>query len=555
MHPQLLLEKAQKEPRSNLDQLVNQLSDDSCSQWRNYPSILRLYFHQFNPDPPSASNPDPVLLKVAISPMLAFRGLHTLFPLRAFASEFKQLCELHWPNMWKWIRALYRRHLRSHPSVPDLDCMLEGILLRITEDRMDPSIAATRGLLGLSFAIHLHLASTPTAVDAASRLQSSCNILDRLLKSANVDLNEIRKEVGYYPRKAARTLFYPAFSCLQSSLFIESFPSILNLHLQIIKKSPEFYQSFSSEIVMSSICNCIAFVIDNHNSHSIQQLSELSEPIISVMLGFLILYLNGSTGHAWVRYGLRHDLLPLIMKSASLLPIRDPAIRGIAYLLDIIRTHSIHPSVIKELHDTKPIKIPSDTDHPRIRASWNDLLAAATWATDMLDKSKSMQFGTVPGCRSPEVIIVVSKAWKQNFGNAVAAVGRCTALRYARGMIGDVIETIVYGKDLLKSTNRTMFFHFLMSREMENTEFIKKKIREYRKKSPQRKSHLLLLDLTGRLPPPSAQVLPLPRAELPDVCLERDPVLLPCLKVRFGEEVHMIIIGLEMSIQTFGLLD
>ncbi|KAG6847040.1 hypothetical protein H0H93_010490 [Arthromyces matolae] len=196
----------------NLMKLIYELKDDSYAQWFSHPKLLQLYFHQFDFDLPTI----PDLDSAPIQPTMAFHGFRRAFPeVGEFDEEYKQMCVTNWPKMFKWLEFLYRgiiTRFSPHPSIAGLDEAIESILFLVTDRDIDPRIISTTGLLGLSFAIHLHLSGK----DDLERLQLSTGILMSLLYYCPVsNLNEIRKEIGYDSRKAARVFFNPAYSCIR----------------------------------------------------------------------------------------------------------------------------------------------------------------------------------------------------------------------------------------------------------------------------------------------------------------------------------------------------
>ncbi|KAG6818348.1 hypothetical protein H0H93_005673 [Arthromyces matolae] len=494
------LTNAIRNPKGHLPPLVKLLFDnDAYASWRRHPKVIKLYFSQFDLEPPASANPTQLKTLVNVPTIALFAIQHTFIDNSKTVEmfEYKQACESHWPTMWRWINFIYRACTTSSETSYDrLTLLIEGILSLVIQPPLNAAVAATKGLLGLCFAIYLRLPNDPPSTSSiADRLEIASDTLVNLLQIGKVDLKEIHSEIGSEEHQAAHALFRPAYMCmLGGPTFANTLGPVVNVHLQICDSvSSDFYGQFPAKTIMRYICDCLSFVLTYSNRNA-----PLKNPsgILGILVKFLDYYhWSASDGHAWIVYGLRNNLLSLLLQAANHVQDQDDSttIPAVGNILRTLNTVSIHRPVLRHLRD-----VPRNVDFSQIKDAT---------------------------LRSLGVALKKAIKWSQEAH----------------------IEFLEIGK-YLKCSNvnkpfTVAFCIFLMEREMERQkDFIKEGLRKLELQSEikrtGRKPVFLLLDISNResTPPPAFELVTSPTAnQLVDgLRLVPGPIVVPCLRFTYG---------------------
>ncbi|KAG6836341.1 hypothetical protein H0H93_008951 [Arthromyces matolae] len=263
--------------------------------------------------------------------------------------------------MWRWLHFMYRHIIYAYPTVSESNFdevarAIEGVLAFVIRAPLDAAVPATEGLLGLCFAIYLRLGNNPLSIPSvAERLEIISDTLVNLFKSEKVDLKEIRSEIGSDKQLAAQALFRPAYMCIRGGpTFANSFSRVVNVHLQICDRlCQNFYGQFPPKTVMAYVCDGLSFVFTYSNSSTPLR---IPSTLLRILVGFLNYYhLCASDGHAWLIYGLRNNLLSLLLQAANRVQGQDDptTIPAVCDILRTLSTLSIHRPVLRHLRNVE----------------------------------------------------------------------------------------------------------------------------------------------------------------------------------------------------------
>ncbi|KAG6835042.1 hypothetical protein H0H93_005341, partial [Arthromyces matolae] len=414
-----LIEKADKKPEIYLSNLIQELDAEfltpvlNVPKWGQHPKLIRLYLQQFAREAPESL--DENTIKTALCPIFALYGLclvHRLLSESALLPNFKQTCESHWPELWKWINPLYRYRLRMQPDPSrnthklyiQIDCGVQAMLSLIIspEKGLLPSIAATEGLLGLFFAMYLRFAE----MHSLTGFEVILPMLSALIDSGKADANEIRREIGFNKRKGAHALFRPAYLYMQGNLPLweESLPYVQHI-LLISTKLPALYKSLSCEVIMTYTCDAMSFILAQHSS---PQSPELCAMLILFLANYVF---HGTEGHTWLVHGLRKNLLHLLIKGTNLVDLdsNEHTPMAINDLLEIIQANSIHRPIMRNLSNIVDIVNPNDINDPRMRLSWEKLLTTERWV--QATHAEFLEYGRLPECSNLKASIIGILVW------------------------------------------------------------------------------------------------------------------------------------------------
>ncbi|KAG6848127.1 hypothetical protein H0H93_003162, partial [Arthromyces matolae] len=477
---QMFVKQAARDPSVYLSRLVDKLRVESPCAWTSHPRIIQLLLRQFETDPYDLKDP-------TLCVLLALAGLYYATPLDDVKTdEIMDEFASHWSNLWRWLNLVYHSANTVSPANLFDDDVLRGIemiVLLVADQVKYPFIVSTEGFFRMCLAIHLNFPTRPTNKgSAAARLTLTSNILLRLIANSKAKPIDIRKEIGFDRRKAARRMFLPGTMCIQGDpSWRKCFVNVQRVHAKFSETFPEVYQSFSPDVVMSYICDSFSFALT----------PKAVDPYdIGITVLFLINYIHIVDGHAWVVHGLRKNLLSLFIAASNAFPDGHPGMKGAYSFLELFIGYSIHRPIMRLLNNFEIVVNPIPINHLSVQLQLIRISESLSWARQAHKEFKAM--GIVP----------------------------CS---YA------------------KRPYTKAYLDFLMRREIEGNlgtlQVEAAKIKQCW--PPTIAPYVLIFDLTCKFPPYQASLTQLEPDKIPLTGEERQPFILPCVKFRYGNKIHV----------------
>ncbi|KAG6916406.1 hypothetical protein DXG01_006986 [Tephrocybe rancida] len=528
---QALLDRAHHAPNStNFQTLVDLLSRDD--PWKAHPDLLNLYVNQFESSPPTA-----FLSDTPSAPVFAVLGIWLAIATEKPGQLVQALLPA-WPKMWKWMSFLYREIILTSNNRFDANIKyffatsFVGVLsFFVFMPDTFSTVATTEDTLGLSLLIYINLAAHPPSPDdLPPRLASEG--FTALLQSPLSDFNEIVQAVGFNRYQAAKSLFLPIIAAINGGPVWEKFfPHLLGVHMQICSRSPQFYGSLPPSIVMRYICEAFShFVHVNPSSipDSTQEFHYEPHTCIEVILWLLVRYSSAaSVDHSWVIYALQGDIITLVLKSAASSRFSSSITTSVTSLLNELQLYAIHRPVFRRLSRDPALGRRPSTTNRDILLQWEQLL---------------------------KVMAYLNTAW-----NEFAEIKLCYALKCnsrVRETTGRIIERYVDQiglRNLLFSPRTMPFFEFIAEREMmKHCTGLKARRDKLLVKAPP--PYILVADFTDIISPGKVTVRTVTECavDLRSFDIQRMPVILPLIRVRYGAQVTHVLVAVELSSKLFG---
>ncbi|KAG6908619.1 hypothetical protein DXG01_003944 [Tephrocybe rancida] len=360
-----------QDPEAHLRTIVLSLRfSDNGNSWKAHPVFLELFVAQFNSPPPTNFTPHgrtaPIYAILGISHAIGFSDTDHLVP------------GLHpaWLKMWAWMDFLYRQFIlveRDQIEREILDLLafsIENMLLIFLADASTTAIvAATGGVLGLAIdmftSLGAHLKKSVGNVPLLpTRLKLTSTALIGLIPSPLSDFDEVVVALGSNKRVAAQALFLPVSPENHGAEDITGFfPILIDVHIKLCERSPDFYGSLSPSVVISHICDALSHFTSTrrHVPDAANKWPFKTHDCIEALLRLLIHYsLRASEEPSWIIHALRHDILSLLAACASSGDATPNITRHAEALLGDLRQHSLHLPILRRISSDPALKhIPS----------------------------------------------------------------------------------------------------------------------------------------------------------------------------------------------------
>ncbi|KAG6888522.1 hypothetical protein C0992_008320 [Termitomyces sp. T32_za158] len=529
--------------------------------WLNHPHILDLFLSQLDKAPP---------YDVAWSPSIdetahALMSLSVAIPCKKEQRHlFREKILSKWANIWPWMNFFYYNDslLANLPSESGLHLLRDSIrrlFILLVSDPLLTFVASTEGVLKLAFTIWIHLAEPiPDGEDPRDKVLAMSDVLLTLVQSSLVDIGELRAAVGFIRRQGAEHLFKLMHISIRGGPeWAQCLCFILEIHRKICMRTPAFYGSLPTKTVISSLCNALAVAIAAVGpARGVRAMrADYAKTIITISFALLVGYsTHAAEGYSWAIYALQCNILSLLFDCR--LRIQDDVIcLAINAILNELKICSVYRPVLRHLKRAVFVDRPLDEiQDEKARTAWTSLSEAISLMCHC-----QMGFDKL-GEYSPSCAYLDCET-EDKFARKVRRCLGCKIVWYCsiacqkldwkehRNFCGKNRPS----RDPLEHPRTQKFFRYLAElQSIGNKTSITNDLYRYRLDDPTHQRLIILNDYSSQIPP---EISIHPFEDFGKFTLEESawkPVLVPCIRVRYGTLDREMIFSSHIYGELFG---